>query len=350
MVSAEIDYNQMEREDQAALNRWAPKGLQEVARVFGRINSGLILENRLGLSMATLRQRGEELHKRNSTLATGGAAVPRSIAPLRYGGLDLYGSELMAMMTIDVIASDYRRRPIVTTYPTVEAHAAEGSAITAGTISITNAPADSDLKPGIFISMLEWTSAARVMANPSEWTALDSALREHLVNAVLTAVFSDAKANNFTGLWHADMAANAVERRDVGNTMTRANITLEDVVALESRVARLGQIHGPVVYIADSDTWEDLGKTPRSAGDAPLRIGNEMLGRPCLPFDSVAAGKDRMLSCIAMGALELTFWEAITFIEYVPTLAAEKTYKFWSQAVLDVVKGGDNVALSYSTA
>ena len=348
MVSAEIDRNLLEREEDAALARWAPQHLREVAKVFGRINSGLVLENRLGLSMSNLRQRGEELHKRTSTLSTGGAAVPRSVAPLRYGGLDLYGSELMAMMMIDVIASDYRQRPVVTTWPTIEAHAAEGGAITAGTIQIDSAPPDSNLKPGIFISMLEWTSAARVMADANEWTALDTALREHLVNAVLTAVFSDAKANNFTGLWHADMAASATERRDVADTMTRGAVTLDDVVALESKVARLGQIHGPVVYVADSDVWEDLGTTPRSAGDAPLRIGDAMLGRPCLPFDSVATGRDRMLACVAMGALELTFWEAITMIEYIPTLNAEKTFKFWSQAVLDVVKGADNVALSYS--
>ena len=32
-------------------------------------------------------------------------------------------------------------------------------------------------------------------------------------------------------------------------------ITLDDVVELESKVARLGQIHGPIVYIADSDVW-----------------------------------------------------------------------------------------------
>ena len=349
MVTAEIDYNRLEREEDAAMARWAPKQLQEVARVFGRINNGLIRENRLGLSLSTLRQRGEELHKRTSTLSTGGAAVPRSVAPLRYGGLDLYGSELMAMMTIDTIDSDYRRRPVVTTYPTVEAHAAEGSMITAGTIQIDSAPPDADLKPGVFITMLEWSSAARVMADASEWTALDTALREHLVNAVLTAVFSDAEANNFTGLWHTAFAADAVERRDVGDTATRPEITLADVVALESRVSRLGQIHGPVVYVCDSDVWQDLGTTPRSAGDSPLRIGNEMLGRPCLPFDSVATGKDRMISCIAMAALELSYWEAVTLIEYVPTLAAEKTYKFWSQCVLDVVRAADNVALSYST-
>ena len=53
---------------------------------------------------------------------------------------------------------------ITTVLPTVEAYAAEGSAITAGTIQIDNAPPDSDLKPGIFITMLQWTSAARAMA------------------------------------------------------------------------------------------------------------------------------------------------------------------------------------------
>ena len=253
------------------------------------------------------------------------------------------------MMNIDVIASDYRRRPVITILPTVEAYAAEGGAITAGTIQLSSAPPDSDLKPGIFITMLEWTSAARVLANPQEWTALDEALRQHLINAVLTAVFSDAKANNFVGLWHSDFAATATERCDVADTMTRAAVTLDDVVALESRVARLGQHHGPVVYIADSALWEDLGKTPRSAGDAPLRIGNEMLGRPCLPFDSVVSGRDRMLSCIAMGSLGLTFWEAMTMIEYVPTTTAQKTFKFWSQVILDVVKARDNVAQSYST-
>ena len=346
MVSAQIDHGFLRRQDDAALAAWAPKHLQEIAKIFGRINSGLILENKLGLTLSNMRQRGEELR---TSLATGGAAVPRSIAPLRYAGLDLYGSELMAMMGINTIASDYRRRPMITTLPTVESYAVEGSTITAGTIQIDNAPPDADLRPGIFVTMLEWTSAARAMANPEEWTALDEALREHLTNAVLTAVFSDAKANNFTGLWHSDFAATATERRDVADTMTRAAITLDDVVALESRVARLGQIYGPIVYIADSDVWEDLGTTPRSAGDAPLRIGDTMLGRPCLPFDSVATGKDRMLSCVAMGALELTFWEALTLIEYVPTLTSEKTFKFWSQAVLDVVEASKNVAQSYST-
>ena len=349
MVTAEIDPRLAERQEHAALVRWAPDQLHEIARVFGRINSGLVRDNRLGISRSDLQNRGKAFLER-STLSTGGAAVPRSVAPLRYAGLDLYGSELMAMMTVDTIASDYRRRPVITTLPTVESYAAEGSAVTAGTIQIANAPPDADLKPGIFISMLEWSSAARAMANPEEWTALDEALRQHLTNAVLTAVFSDAKANNFTGLWHADIAANATERRDVGDTMTRMAVTLADVVALESRVARLGQTHGPVVYVADRAVWEDLGKTPRSAGDAPLRIGNEMLGRPCLPFDSVVTGRDRMLSCIAMGSLELTFWEAITLIEYIPSVKAEKTFKFWSQAVLDVVKAGDNVAQSYSTA
>ena len=203
MVQAEIDYNLLRRQDDAALNQWAPKQLHEIARVFGRIRSGLILENRLGLSLSNLQSRGKQFVDR-STLATGGAAVPRSIAPLRYAGLDLYGSELMAMMVIDTIASDYRRRPVLTTLPTVESYAAEGSTITAGTIQIDNAPPDSDLKPGIFITMLEWTSAARAMADPEEWTALDEALRQHLINAVLTAVFSDAKANNFTGLWNTE--------------------------------------------------------------------------------------------------------------------------------------------------
>ena len=346
MVSVEIDHDLSRREDDAILDGWAPKWLQEVARVFGRINSGLILENRLGLSLSNLRQRGEELR---TSLATGGAAVPRSIAPLRYAGLDLFGSELMAMMQIDTIASDYRRRPVMTTLPTIESFAAEGSAITAGTIQIDSAPPDSDLKPGIFISMLQWTSAARAMADPEEWTAIDEALRQHLINAVLTAVFSDAQANNFTGLWHSDFAATATERRDVANAMTRTAITLDDVVALESRVARLGQIHGPIVYVADSDVWEDLGKTPRSPGDAPLRVGDTMLGRPIIPFDSVATGKDRMLSCVAMGSLELTFWEALAMIEFVPTLDATKTFKFWSQAILDVVEASKNVAMSYST-
>ena len=172
MVSVEIDHNLSQREDDAALARWAPKALQEVARVFGRINSGLILENRLGLSLSNLRQRGEELR---TSLATGGAAVPRSIAPLRYAGLDLYGSELMAMMSIETISSDYRRRPVLTTLPTVESYAPEGSTITAGTIVIDNAPPDSDLKPGVFVTMLEWTSAARTMADPSTWTAIDEA-------------------------------------------------------------------------------------------------------------------------------------------------------------------------------
>ena len=346
MVSAQIDPDFLRRQDDANLDRWAPKHLQEIAKIFGRISSGLILENRLGLSLSNLRQRGEELR---TSLATGGAAVPRSVAPLRYGGLDLFGSELMAMMSINTVAADYRRRPVITTLPTVEAYAAEGSAITAGTIQIDNAPPDADLKPGIFVTMLEWTSAARAMANPEEWTALDEALRQHLINAVLTACFSDAQANNFTGLWHGDIAATATERRDVGDTMTRAAVTLDDVVQLESRVSRLGAIHGPIVYVCDSDVWKDLGTTPRSAGDAPLRIGDTMLGRPCLAFDSVVAGRDRMLSCVAMGALELTFWEAITLIEYVPTLTSEKTFKFWSQAVLDVVKAADNVAQSYST-
>ena len=345
MVSAQIDPNFLRRQDEAALDRWAPKHLQEVATLFGRINSGLVLENRLGLSLSNVRQRGEELR---TSLATGGAAVPRSVAPLRYAGLDLYGSELLAMMSIDTIASDYRRRPVITTLPTVESDAVEGSTITAGTIQIDNAPPDADMKPGIFITMLEWTSAARAMADPQEWTALDEALRQHLINAVLTACFSDAQANNFTGLWHGDIPATATERRDLGGT-TRAAITLDDVVALESRVARLGQIHGPIVYIADSDVWEDLGTTPRSAGDAPLRIGDTMLGRPCLPFDSVVAGRDRMLSCVAMGALELTFWQAVTFIEYIPSTYAEKTFKFWSQAVLDVVEASKNVAQTFST-
>ena len=253
------------------------------------------------------------------------------------------------MMQIDTIASDYRRRPVMTTLPTIESFAAEGSAITAGTIVIDSAPPDSDLKPGIFVTMLQWSSAARAMADPEEWTAIDEALRQHLINAVLTAVFSDAKANNFTGLWHSDFAANAVERRDVANTMSRAAITLDDVVELESKVARLGQIHGPIVYICDSDVWQDLGTTPRSPGDAPLRIGDAMLGRPILPFDSVVSGRDRMLSCVAMGALELTFWEALAMIEYVPTLDAQKTFKFWSQAVLGVVEASKNVAMSYST-
>ena len=212
MVSVEIDHGLSQREDDAALARWAPKALQEVARVFGRINSGLILENRLGLSLSNLRQRGEELR---TSLATGGAAVPRSIAPLRYAGLDLYGSELMAMMSIETISSDYRRRPVLTTLPTVESYAPEGSTITAGTVLIDNAPPDSDLKPGVFVTMLEWTSAARTMADPAQWTAIDEALRQHLMNAVLTAVFSDAQAHNFTGLWHSDFAATATERRDV---------------------------------------------------------------------------------------------------------------------------------------
>ena len=346
MVQAEIDHNLSQREDDANLDRWAPKQLQEIARVFGRINSGLILENKLGLSLSNLRQRGEELR---TSLATGGAAVPRSVAPLRYAGLDLFGSELMAMMQIDTIVSDYRTRPVMTALPTIESFAAEGSAITAGTIQIDSAPPDSDLKPGIFVSMLQWTSAARAMADPEEWTAIDEALRQHLINAVLTAVFSDAQANNFTGLWHSDFAATATERRDVGNAMTRAAVTLDDAVELESRVARLGQIHGPIVYIADSDVWQDLGTTPRSPGDAPLRVGDTMLGRPILPFDSVATGKDRLLACVAMGALELTFWEALAMIEFVPTLDATKTFKFWSQAVLDVVEASKNVAMSYST-
>ena len=102
MVSAQIDPNFLRRQDEAALDRWAPKHLQEVATLFGRINSGLILENRLGLSLSNLRQRGEELR---TSLATGGAAVPRSVAPLRYAGLDLFGSELMAMMSINTVAS-----------------------------------------------------------------------------------------------------------------------------------------------------------------------------------------------------------------------------------------------------
>ena len=348
MVSAQIDANFLRRQDDAALNQWAPKQLHEIARVFGRINSGLVLENKLGLSLSNLQNRGKQFVDR-STLATGGAAVPRSVAPLRYAGLDLFGGELMAMMVIDTIASDYRRRPVLTNLPTVQSDAAEGTTITAGTIQIDNAPPDSDLKPGIFVSMLEWTSAARAMADPEEWTALDEALRQHLTNAVLTAVFSDAQANNFTGLWHGDIAANASERRDVGDTLTRTAITLDDVVELESKVARLGQIHGPIVYIADSDVWQDLGTTPRSPGDAPLRIADTMLGRPCLAFDSVVAGRDRMLSCIAMGSLELTFWEAVTLIEYVPTTYAEKTFKFWSQAILDVVEAEKNVAQTFST-
>ena len=285
MVQAEVDYNLLRREDDATLDRWAPKQLQEIARVFGRINSGLILENKIGLTLSNLQQRGKQFVDR-STLATGGAAVPRSVAPLRYAGLDLFGSELMAMMQIDTIVSDYRRRPVMTSLPTIESFAAEGSAITAGTIQIDSAPPDSDLKPGIFVTMLQWSSAARAMADPEEWTAIDEALRQHLINAVLTAVFSDAKANNFTGLWHSDFAATATERRDVGDTMTRTAITLDDVVELESRVARLGQIHGPIVYIADSDVWQDLGTTPRSPGDAPLRLGDTMLGRahPSLRF------------------------------------------------------------------
>ena len=346
MVSAEVDHNLLRREDDATLDRWAPKQLQEIARVFGRIHSGLILENKIGLSLSNLRQRGEVLR---TSLATGGAAVPRSVAPLRYAGLDLYGGELLAMMQIDTVVSDYRRRPVVANLPTIESFATEGSAITAGTIQIDNAPPDSDLKPGIFVTMLQWSSAARAMADPEEWTAIDEALRQHLINAILTAVFSDAKANNFTGLWHSDFAATATERRDVGDTMTRTAITLDDVVALESKVARLGQIHGPIVYVADSDVWQDLGTTPRSPGDAPLRIGNEMLGRPILPFDSVVAGRDRMLACVAMGALELTFWQALAMIEYIPTLDAAKTFKFWSQAVLDVVEADKNVAQSFST-
>ena len=145
------------------------------------------------------------------------------------------------------------------------------------------------------------------------------------------------------------IGAHSAERRNADDTATRDGITLADVVALEKRVARTGQIHGPVVYVADSDVWEDLGKTARSAGDAPLRVGDMMLDRPCFQFDSTATGKDRMLACIAMGALEVTFWEAMSFIEYVPLVTDEKFCKIWSQAVLDMVKPADNVALSYST-
>ena len=56
-----------------------------------------------------------------------------------------------------------------------------------------------------------------------------------------------------------------------------------------------------------------------------------------------------MLSCVAMGALELTFWQALAMIEYVPTLDAQKVFKFWSQAVLDVAEADKNVAQSFST-
>ena len=144
------------------------------------------------------------------------------------------------MMSIETISSDYRRRPVLTTLPTVESYAAEGSTITAGTIVIDNAPPDSDLKPGVFVTMLEWTSAARTMADPAQWTAIDEALRQHLMNAVLTAVFSDAKAHNFTGLWHSDFAATATERRDVGDTMTRHGVTLDDVVELGKQGCQAG--------------------------------------------------------------------------------------------------------------
>ena len=50
MVTAEIDPRIAEREEEAALNRWAPENLREIARAFGRIGSGLVLENRLNQS------------------------------------------------------------------------------------------------------------------------------------------------------------------------------------------------------------------------------------------------------------------------------------------------------------
>ena len=171
------------------------------------------------------------------------------------------------MMSIETISSDYRRRPVLTTLPTVESYAPEGSTITAGTVLIDSAPPDSDLKPGIFVTMLEWTSAARTMADPAQWTAIDEALRQHLINAVLTAVFSDAQSQQFHGTLALRLCREQrTERRDVGNAMTRTAVTLDDAVELESRVARLGQIHGPIMYVCRfRRLGRTLGKTPRSA-------------------------------------------------------------------------------------
>ena len=85
MVQAEIDYTLSEREDDAALARWAPKALQEVARVFGRINSGLILENRLGLSLSNLRQRGKQfVGSFNASDRRGGRSSEHCAAAIRW--------------------------------------------------------------------------------------------------------------------------------------------------------------------------------------------------------------------------------------------------------------------------
>ncbi len=350
MVSAKVDPNLAERETQAALDRWAPRQLQEAARIFDRLNSGEIRENRLCLSVNDLKRRGKGFLQRQTTLATGGAGTGREIAPTRNFGLDAYGSALMADMTVNTVEDSYQRPPVVTVWPDVST-LVEGADFTAGDITIAHAPPDSDLKPAIFATALNWSSAARAMADAETWTALDEALKEHCLNAIMAAVFSDAKAKGWVGIWHGDFAAHATERRNDDDTATRPAVSLADVTALESRVARTGQRLGPIVYVCDGDTWEELGRTPRSAGDSPLRLGDWMLGRPCYAFDSTANGKERMLSCIALGAVELTFWQgSLVQLEYVPQPTANKFYKIWSSAVLDVVRPADNVALSYSAS
>ena len=110
----------------------------------------------------------------------------------------------------------------------------------------------------------------------------------------------------------------------------------------------------PSVSQVGPDFWPDclclpipmFGKTWGLLPDLPvmhlLRIGDTMLGRPCLAFDSVVAGpvKDRMLSCVAMGALELTFWEAYHARRICSNVNFGKDFQVLeSQAVLDVVEG-----------
>ena len=101
MVSAEIDRNLERRQDEANIARWAPPRLRDVARLLGRTHSAPVLEDRLGISASTLRQRGKGMLERNSTVATGGAAVSRSIAPTRNLGLDAYGTQLLGLMNVE---------------------------------------------------------------------------------------------------------------------------------------------------------------------------------------------------------------------------------------------------------
>ena len=347
-LSAEVDPNLEARQAEAALMRWCPLQLRDAAATFGKIHSGDVIDGRLRLSFNDVRQRGDHV-LRESTTVNSPAVGGRDATPPTLFGLDSYGGTLLQMMNVITVQNDYQRRPVVESTPTVSTYA-EGADITSGTVTITNAPPGDNLKPATFATALTWTSQARAGAGMRTWGAFDDAMIEHVKNAIMAAIFSDTKARDWTGLLHADFGIHSAERRNVGDSATRPEVTLADCAALESRVNRTGQRFKPIVWIADTDTFEELSVTPKSAGDGPIRNGDRMYdGNPIHPFDSTWTGREKILICAAMGSIEPIFWETMIDILYVPEQSANKTFVYRSQAILDAVNPDVNIAASYST-